>query len=116
MAARVTIRAIFEDVHNLTTEDILKSEQLKDLLKTVVPECIRSAHSSKKQSAVIFEINATDHYVEIPQKDWSQALETCIMWYLESEDYEMCTKIKTMISEIQKKPAKKINVKTETDE
>lgn len=116
MATRKTIRALFEDVHNLTTEEILKSQQLKDLLKTIVPECIRSAHASKKQSAVLFEINATDHYVEIPQKDWPQALESCIMWYLESEDYEMCTKIKTMIDEIQKKQAKKINVKTETDE
>lgn len=113
MAKRKTIRAIFEDVDNLTIEQILKSEALKDLLKHQVPVVIYDAHNSKKQFASIFEINSTDHYVEIPKKDWVQALETCIMWYLESEDYERCSKIKEIIDEIQKKPIKKINIKTE---
>lgn len=116
MAKRKTIRALFEDIDKLTTEQILKSEALKDLLKHQVPVAIYDAYNSKKQSASLFEINNTDHYVEIPKKDWAQALETCIMWYLESEDYERCSKIKEIIDEIQKKPIKKINIKTDSND
>jgi hypothetical protein len=111
-----TIRALFEDVHNLSPEEIAKSDKLKQLLKSIVPECIQQAQSANKQSATLFEINSTDHFVEIPKKDWPQALETCIMWYLESEDYEMCTKLKQLIDEIQKKSTKKLNVKPKSDE
>ncbi len=115
MAKRKTIRAIFEDVENLTTEEILKSQALKDLLKIQVPVSILDAHKSKKQSAPIFEINSTDHYIEISKKDWIQALETCIIWYLETEEYEKCSKIRDIIEDLQKKPVKKINIKTENN-
>ena len=115
MAKKKIIRAIFDDVDNLTSEDIAKSDKLKELLKSQVPLCILDAHDSNKQSASLFEINATDHYVEIPKKDWVQALETCIIWYLETEEYEKCTKIKMIIDDIKKKPIKKINIKTENN-
>ena len=81
-----------------------------------VPVSIYEAHTANKQYASIFEINSSDNYIEIPKKDWVQALETCIMWHLESEDYEKCSKIKDISAEIQKKSSKKITVKTETDE
>jgi hypothetical protein len=116
MAKRKTVRALFDNVHELTHEDIAKSQQLKDLLKMQVPVSVYEAHTANKQYATVFEINATDNYIEIPKKDWIPALETCIMWHLESEDYEKCSKIKEIIAEIQKKPAKKITVKTESDE
>lgn len=115
MAKRKTIRAIFEDVENLSIEHITKSQALKDLLKVQVPITILEAHDSKKQSATIFEINSTDHYIEIPKKDWVQALETCIIWYLETEEYEKCSKLRDTIEDIQKKPVKKINIKTDNN-
>ena len=111
MAKKKHIRAIFDNVNNLSIDDIAKSKALKDLLKSQVPVAIIEANSSNKQCAILFEINDSDHFVEIPKKDWIQALETCIMWYLETEEYEKCTKIKAVIEDIQKKPVKKINVK-----
>ena len=116
MAKRNTIRALFDNIHDLTSEEIAKSQQLKDLLKMQVPVSIYEAHKANKQFATIFEINTTDHYVEIPKKDWIQALETCIMWHLESEDYEKCSKLRDIVIEIQKKQTKKITVKADTDE
>ena len=113
MAKRKTVRALFDNIESLTSEDIAKSTQLKDLLKMQVPISVYEAHTAKKQFATIFEINSSDSYLEIPKKDWIPALETCIMWYLESEEYEKCTKIKSIIAEINKKPTKKLTVKTE---
>jgi len=113
VARRKTIRALFEDINNLTSEDIIKSQALKQLLKVQVPVCILDAHNTKKQYASVFEINETENYVDIHRRDWVQALETCILWYLETEEYEKCSKIRMIIEEIQKKPKTKINVKTE---
>jgi hypothetical protein len=113
MAKRKTIRAIFENVDSLTPEDISKSQQLKELLMSQVPISVYESHSARKQYATIFEINSTDHYIEIPKRDWVPALETCIMWFLEIEQYEKCTKLKQIIDEIQKKSSKKLNVKSD---
>jgi hypothetical protein len=116
MAKRKTIRALFEDVENLSVEQIQKSEALKDLLKIQVPVAILEASQGKKQLATVFEINSTDHYIEIPKKDWVQSLETCIMWYLETEDYEKCSKLRDIIEDLQKKPVKKISIKTDNND
>lgn len=115
MAKRKHVRAIFQDVDKLSSEDIAKSQALKDLLKTQVPVCIFEAHIANRQVASVFEINDSDHYIEIHKRDWPQALETCIIWYLETEEYEKCTKLRNMIEEIQKKPTKKLNIKKEND-
>jgi hypothetical protein len=116
MAKRKTIRALFDNIHELTSEEIAKSQQLKNLLMMQVPVSVYEAHQSNKQYATVFEINTTDHYIEIPKKDWIPAIETCIMWYLESEEYEKCSKLKEIIDQIQKKASKKITVKTEDNE
>jgi hypothetical protein len=115
MSKKRIVRALFDNLENLKVEDIAKSQQLKELLKSQVPVAILESHELRRQSAVIFEINATDHFIEIQKKDWIQALETCIMWYLESEEYEKCTKLKMIMDDIQKKPTKKVNVKTQKD-
>lgn len=106
MSKRKTIRAVFDDIENLTFEEIQKSQQLKDLLKSQVPLAIYDSFLAGRQYACIFEINASDCYLEIPKRDWVPALETCISWFLETEEYEKCTKIKLIISDIQNKPTK----------
>lgn len=115
MAKRKTIRAVFEDLDNLTSEDIAKSNQLKELLKSQVPLTIYDAHLTNKQYASIFEINDSESYIEIPKKEWIPALETCISWFLETEEYEKCTKIKAIIADIQTKP-KKLTIKKDKHE
>jgi len=114
MAKRKTVRALFDDIENLTAEDISKSQQLKELLKSQVPITIYDAHCAGRQYACVFEINASDSYIEIPKRDWIAALETCISWYLETEEYEKCTKIKAIISDIQTKPTK-LTIKKDKD-
>jgi hypothetical protein len=116
MSKKRPVRALFDNLDELTPEEIASSEALKELLKFQVPYAILESHRANKQFAVIFEINSTSHFIEIHRKEWIQALETCIMWYLESEDYEECTKLQQVIAEIQNKKSTKLKIKTKENE
>lgn len=97
------IRAVFENLHNLTSEDIEKSGILKELLKVQVPRAIRLALESKKIFASVFEINSTGAYLEIHKNHWISALETIILWRVESdleEDYKKCAELRDLIIRI----------------
>lgn len=108
---RRTVRALFENPQELRAEDVAKSEVLKTLLKSQIPLAIEDAIVSKKIYASVFEINDTKNYIEVHKNHWTAALETCLIWYVEDEDYEMCTHIKNLIQSIQNKSSKKITIK-----
>lgn len=108
---RKVVRAVFDNPQDLTTEQVADSQELKKLIKSQAPEAIQLAFEHGKKFATVFEINDSSYYVELPKKSWVQALETCLLWYVEDEDYEMCTKIKDLVKEIQKKGNKnKLNL------
>lgn len=108
---RKVIRAVFDNAEDLQPEEVQKSKELKKLIKQQAPECIRFAFEHNKQYATLFEINDSSYYIEIHKKNWVQALETCLLWYVEDENYEMCTKIKDLVKEIQKRGNKnKLNL------
>ena len=108
------IRAVFDDPNNVDPELLVKSKELKDLLKTQVVETIILALNHNKLYACVFEINDSNSYIEIHKNHWIQALETCLLWYVEDENYEMCTKIKDLVYQIQNK--KKSNLYLTKDE
>ncbi len=113
---RKTVRAAFESIPLLTKEDISKSEILKNLLKQQTPIAIQDALEGNKIYASLFEINATNCFIEIHKKHWSQALETCLVWYVEEENYEMCNQIKNLIHGIQEKTKRKIVIKKQEED
>jgi hypothetical protein len=100
---RRPVRALFENPRDARAEEVAKSEILKDLLKTHVPLAIENALVKKKIYASIFEINDSKQFIEIHKNNWVQALETCLIWYVEDEDYEVCNHIKNLIFSIQDK-------------
>lgn len=100
---RRAVRALFENLYDLTSEDLQQSEVLKQLIKDQVPTSIEEAYKAKKIFAPIFEINATSSYIEIHRNHWIQALETCLVWYVEDENYEMCIKITQLVKQLHKK-------------
>lgn len=107
---RKVVRAIFDNPHDLTSESVAKSEELKKLIKSQIVESIGLAHGANKTYASVFEINDSSHYVDIHKKNWVQALETCLLWYVEDEDYEKCKEIKDLIHKIKNKGSKRINL------
>lgn len=102
-------RAVFENIDLLKAQDIQTSEVLKDLLKKETHKAIEYALENKKTFASIFEINDSNCYIELHKNQWVQALETCILFYIEEEDYESCNKITKLIEKIKKKPKKVIS-------
>lgn len=111
---RKVVRAVFDNPQDLSPEKVSESKDLKNLIKSQLPECIRLAFEANKQYASLFEINDSAYYVEIHKKNWVQALETCLLWYVEDEDYETCTKIKDLVKQIQNRGRKnKIDLKSD---
>lgn len=108
---RKNVRAIFDRPESLNAEDIAKSAILKDLIKKHLPLSIEDAIVDNKIYAQIFEINDSNYYIEIHKKHWVQALETCLVWYVDDEDYEMCNHIKNLIHAIHDKHQPKLSLK-----
>lgn len=107
---RKVIRALFDNPHDLTPEAVAKSEELKALIKSQIVESIKLAFDANKTYASIFEINDSSYYIEIHKKHWVQALETCMLWYVEEENYEKCKEIKELIHKINNRGSKSINL------
>ena len=113
MVRRRVVRALFDNPEHITAADVSQSEILKSLLKIHVPNSIEYAITNKKIYACVFEINETNEYLEIHKNHWVQALETCLLWYIEEENYEMCTHIKNIIQSLQgKNKTRKFTTKT----
>jgi hypothetical protein len=106
-------RALFENISALKAQDIEASDILKDLLKLEVPKAIEYAIENKKTFASIFEINDSNSYIELHKNQWIFALETCILFYVEQEDYEACNKMKKLIELIKSKKVNKIVTHTD---
>lgn len=100
---RKPVRALFDNLDELTPDQISKSDILKELIKKHAPLAIEDAIVDKKIYASLFEINDSGQYIEVHKNQWVQALETCLLWYVEDENYEMCTHIKNLIQTIQDK-------------
>jgi hypothetical protein len=106
-------RAIFENIGTLSAQDIEASNILKGLLKVEVPKAIEYAIQNKKTFASIFEINDSNSYIELHKNQWVSALETCILFYVEEEDYEACNRMTKLIDLIRSKKFNKVVTHTD---
>jgi hypothetical protein len=97
------VRAMFDDPHGVEAKKVAESQDLKKLIKQHAPVAIQLALDARKTYASLFEINDSACYVDLHKKEWINALETCLLWYVEDENYEMCTKIKDLINNIKKR-------------
>jgi hypothetical protein len=61
---------------------------------------IKDAIKTNAKSAVLFELEKSEFYIEINKSEWRQALQTCIDKLIETEDYELCIGIKELMDKI----------------
>jgi hydroxymethylpyrimidine pyrophosphatase-like HAD family hydrolase len=61
---------------------------------------IKDAVETKKKTAILFELEKSEYFIEIEKSDWKQALESCIDKFVEIEQYEKCSEIKELIDKI----------------
>lgn len=104
MSKRRIPKAIFEPMENFQASDLLDNEALLRLVKKEAPLAIEDALRNKKSFASVFEISSTGYYVDIPKPYWIPALEKCINYKLEEEDFEDCIYLKKLIDDISKAP------------
>lgn len=107
MNKRQIPKAFFEPLENIQASDLLESESLLNLIKRETSIAIEEAFHNKKTFATLFEINGMDLYLDIPKQYWVPALEQCIHFMIQEEDFEKCIPLRNLIEEI-KKPIKKI--------
>ena len=110
MAKRNIPRAFFEPLEDIKASDLLDSDILLNLIKKETPLAIREAFQNNKIFATLFEVNALGMYMDIPKQYWIPALEACIHFKVESEDYEGCKDLTDLIQEL-RKPTTKITKK-----
>jgi hypothetical protein len=115
MSKKPPVRAIFDNLSSLTTDHIITSEQFKKLLQRETHVAIERAMQDKKVYATLFEINTTGTYVEIHKRQWPDALEACLLWYVEEEDYTTCTHIRELIRKLRQYHGKKTITVTKDD-
>lgn len=107
MGKRQIPKAFFEPLEHIKASDLLESNSLLEMIKKETPIAIEEAFRNNKTFATLFEVNGTGVYLDIPKQYWIAALETCIRFMIEKEDFEKCIPLRNLIEEIQK-PVKKI--------
>lgn len=107
MKKRPIPRAFFEPLEDIQASDLEDNKPLLDMIKKETPAAIEEAFRTKKTFATLFEINGLGLYLDIPKQYWIPALEACIRFMIEEEDFEKCVPIKNLIEEI-KAPKKKV--------
>jgi len=81
--------------------DLLCSNEV--FIKAVFTETIagiKDAINTKSKTAVLFQLEKSDYYLELDKDQWRQALQTCIDKHIEEEQYEECSKIKLLMDKI----------------
>jgi len=102
MAKRTIPKALFEPLEQIQASDLLENDSLLAMIKKETPLAIKEAFQNKKTFATLFEINGLGLFVDIPKNYFKSALEQCIKWNLELEQYEECKRIADLIEQIDK--------------
>lgn len=111
---RKTVRAFFTNIEQLSSDDIAQLETLKYLLGENIPTSIERAFNASQTYASVFEINTSEHYIEIHKSQWIKCLQTIISWYSHEsvQDYEKCSELTKLVAKIREGKKKERASKT----
>lgn len=87
-------------------EAIVQADVVVELVHGEVLPAIQEALKSKKSSAVLFQINSSDAYLELPKSEWLTAIDTSISHFSQKEKYELCNELSVLKSKLNKSTAK----------
>lgn len=83
-----------------TSDYILGSDEIKNYIYKNTYECLIDASSRRKKSAQIFRLNNTEFYLEIPDNQWIQAIDSCIVHFEKEQEFEKCAILSKLRSKI----------------
>ena len=63
-------------------------------------EGVSEAIKEDKNKVRICEIKNSNTYVTVERKDWKSSLDSALEYYISTEEYEECSKIKNLIDKL----------------
>lgn len=76
-----------------THEHLLKNDTFINAVYNEAFIGIEDAINNNNKTAVIFLLGNSDAHVEISKTEWKTALQSCIDYYVQTEQYEICSDI-----------------------
>jgi len=83
----------------ISLEDF-EAKAKKPLMMRTLVENIAEGVELKLESVNIAEIKSTDIILSVPKDEWKGGLENALDYYIKTEEYEECTKIKNLIERL----------------
>ena len=83
----------------ISLEDFEAKAKKPLMMKTLVTN-IAQGIEDKLESVNIAEIKNHDLILTVPKKEWKPGLEKAMEYYIENEQYEVCSKIKKLIKRL----------------
>jgi hypothetical protein len=83
----------------ISLEDFEAKAKKPTMMKSLVSN-IAEGIEDKLESVNIAEIKNHDLIISVPKSEWKSGLERAMEYYIKTEEYEQCSKIKNLIKKI----------------
>ena len=83
----------------ISLEDFEAKAKKPTMMKSLVSN-IAEGIEDKLESVNIAEIKNHDLIISVPKSEWKPGLEKAMEYYIKTEEYEQCSKIKNLIKKI----------------
>ena len=83
----------------ISLEDFEAKAKKPTMMKSLVSN-IAEGIEDKLESVNIAEIKHTDIILSVPKGEWKSGLENAMEYYIKTEEYEECSKIKKLIKKL----------------
>ena len=83
----------------ISLEDFEAKAKKPLIMKTLVTK-IANGIDKNLESVNVAEIKNTDIILSVPKTEWKGGLENAMNYYIEKEEYEECSKIKSLIEKL----------------
>ena len=83
----------------ISLEDFKAKAQKRKVYKSLVENIIEGVESGV-ESVNIAEIKHHDIMISVPKTEWKAGLEKALNYYIKTEEYEECSKIKNLIEKL----------------
>jgi hypothetical protein len=106
--------------YRLNWKDYIKtsgnsSKENKDSLYEFLYNEVKSASSKNLKELCVAADNYTRTMILVPNDEYIELLQECILYFQNKEDYELCIKIRDTIERVKKKKLKKRKPKSEEE-
>ena len=75
------------------------SSKKPQVYKSLV-EGVSKAIKNNKEEIKLCEVKNTNTYITVEKPEWKKSLDSALQFYIDTEEYEQCSKIKDLIDKL----------------